>query len=392
MQFWANGAAEIEVTSLGVQWPSGNQSFAAIQAFADYKNGSINELNTTDFIFASPMTHTFTLNGSGAWLSDIYNAQPNKEWLRGAQNRTIFLIMDFRVKSGSVDMNWMAHEFRANHNPYADNAPYRWDGQVKGTAPTLPKMRANLEYSIDAATESNAYMPAIVSNYYNPAGAYVNAWSTGINPQKDYFGSAYKGAESGILPLTYNDPDKVNRYGASASGKNTTWIFDARHTAMNKQVLSGTAVYRNGVFDGRELETTFDGPSNFVPNDLLGSQIGDKLSSPYDTTVDSQSYNVGYGPNVTSFDVAVNMGNYSVEMEYNVTIHNSGGPRTVEYHVSGPGNYILNAKNQLKNKGDNPNDVLMESFDVPSGTSTFTFSVVLPTGDASALDNWFILK
>jgi hypothetical protein len=112
-----------------------------------------------------------------------------------------------------------------------------------------------------------------------------------------------------------------------------------------------------------------------------------------DTWINDPNYNIGYGYNVTSNSVACNLGNYSVELEYVVTVHNSGSPRVIDYYMKGVGDYVIDSNGTLKNKGEETeNWMKIDSFSVPSGTSMFVFRTVLPTANAAGIFNKFVLK
>jgi hypothetical protein len=100
----------------------------------------------------------------------------------------------------------------------------------------------------------------------------------------------------------------------------------------------------------------------------------------------------GLSDPVTSFALAANRGNYSVETAYTVTVHNLGGARTLEYWADSPGDYILEYEGALRAKL-NAGARKALSVMLPAGESTtFTFSMAQPEADAIVLTNYFILR
>ncbi len=384
LQFLADSEAEVEITALGVQWPSGI-SWASMNAYADYVNQKISGIDGAEGSFGvpQPFSYRFTLNGNSAWLSDMVGG----DWEYNAYMESpIFLITDFKVISGSVDLNWMAYQ-AGNRSNISDTtyAPYRWDRQYKGVATSLPKMHADMDYFLDDSIAPGGKLSAVVYNTYNPDGATVTQWSTGINPQSDKYGAAYNGAESAMLPLEYYDGQKWQYYGSGVpdSEREDTWIFDTTRTDFRQQVVSAYNVSGDGI--NRQLQTTGTPSEDYKPNAPM-----EQLSAYDMATLNDPDYDIGYGKNVPSFFAAANLGNYGVELEYTVTFHNLGSAKTITYYADGPGNYIIHYNGTRQNKGEQNTSVPMATFDVPSDTTTtVTFSVVLPTASAAALNNYF---
>ena len=336
-------------------------------------------------------TATITIDSSGKWLKDIYEEIKGADtWPANLASKgptPTFLLFNFNVLEGAVDLNFMAYRNgnRQNVNMSAP-APYRWDRQYKGYAASLPKMQTNLEFTIDDSI--SGYLPVTVSNMRNPDGIQVNEWGTGINPQSDLYGQATYGAESAILPLEYYDISKMDCYGSAVdeSEKEDTWYFDTKRTDLNKEIQYG---YFNGA---NKILATLPSPQpDFKPNAPLGNltALNDYgINVPWNPSGTNYNvYNIGYGYNVTSYDAAANLGNYWVELEYAVTVHNLGSERTIEYRADGPGDYIINTNGVLQNRGENSGNITMDTFTIPNGTHKFIFSVMLYSPHAAALKN-----
>jgi len=131
---------------------------------------------------------------------------------------------------------------------------------------------------------------------------------------------------------------------------------------------------------------------NFVPSSLTNPTNNEIRLIDYNDGIDED---IGFGMNVPSNLALCSMGSYAIELTYNVTIHNSGSPFNLEYWVDTPGDYIIDSKGSLKNKGvtsGSENIVKMETFYIGEGTQTISFSMVLPTADSSIIKNWFEIK
>lgn len=390
LQFSSAQGAVIEITALGV-----GQTWLPMNLNQNYIGSNIDAMPSA-VIPNSPNIDTFTtatitIDNSGKWLKDIY------EEIKGADTYPVnhaskgptptFLLFNFNVLEGAVDLNFMAYRNgnRQNVNMSAA-APYRWDRQYKGYAASLPKMQTNLEFTIDDSI--SGYLPVTVSNMRNPDGIQVNEWGTGINPQSDLYGQATYGAESAILPLEYYDISKMDLYGSAIdeSEKEDTWYFDTKRTDLNKEIQYG---YFNGA---NKILATLPSPQpDFKPNAPLGNltALNDYgINVPWNPSgTNYKTYNIGYGYNVTSYDAAANLGNYWVELEYAVTVHNLGSERTIEYRADGPGDYIINTNGVLQNRGENSGNITMDTFTIPNGTHKFIFSVMLYSPHAAALKN-----
>jgi hypothetical protein len=397
--FKATSNAEIKISALGVQWHTAadGADWSSIQAWADYKGRPINPMSNADSTNPpTPRTYTINLNSSNntMWLSDIYNSasvtgetwgQIEDDW------EPIFLIMDFQVISGSVDLEWCAYRNKSNHDYNITDAPMYHDGMGKGIAPMLPKKRTNLEFYIPANTESGAdiKLPVRVKNYYanmyDENGVSTEKWSTGVNPVASLYNAAYNGVPSSVVAMKYYDPSKLNYYGSNVNNneKETTWYFDWNR---NKYFYPTSSGYWNGI--ERELTFNYSNiPSDYKPNGVMTS-----FSTLNEQEFNNYNYDIGYGSNVTSYAVVSGMGGYSVELTYNVTFNNLGSPKTISFHMDGQGAYIIDYNGVLRNRRPEPNgtyDETMAEFYVPTGKSTHTFTVVLPTANASGIENYF---
>jgi hypothetical protein len=75
---------------------------------------------------------------------------------------------------------------------------------------------------------------------------------------------------------------------------------------------------------------------------------------------------------------------------------NFGDDKWISYYIEGQGNYAINYNGEWRNKGSTTgtspaeNRAQMETFHIPGNDkTTITFSVVLPTGNSSAKNNYF---
>jgi hypothetical protein len=395
--FRTAGNSEIRINALGVQWhEAGGSDWSSMQAWADYKGRQIFPLDGADTTNPpTPRTYTINLNNNNnnVWLSDIYNdtSVDGKTWSKPTTNmQPIFLIMDFQVISGNVDLEWCAYQEKSNHDYTLTDAPMYNDGMGKGIAPMLPKKRTNLEFYIPANVESGVHikLPVRVKNYYanmyDANGVSTEKWTTGVNPVASLYNAAYNGVPSSVVAMKYYDPSKLNYYGYAVpdNEKETTWYFDWNR---NKYMLPSYEGYWNGI--ERTVYLTDSISPYYKPNDVMTS-----FSALNEQVFNDYSYDIGYGSNVTSYAVVSGMGGYSVELTYNVTFNNLGSPKTISYHMDGQGAYIIDYNGVLRNRKPEPNgsfDETMAEFYVPTGKSTHTFTVVLPTANASGIENYF---
>ena len=136
------------------------------------------------------------------------------------------------------------------------------------------------------------------------------------------------------------------------------------------------------------MESLSQTSGGYKPNAPFNGNLSPKAY----TRSTPDGYNIGYGIGVLSFAAGANLGNYSVELEYTVTFHNSGHAKSIEYWITGQSDYIINFNGVYKNKGETTNvntSACMATFDIPNGTTTVTFSIVLPTANASSIINYF---
>ena len=121
--------------------------------------------------------------GETIWLSSYLAGYTSVQFGKGVHIQALAEItsgtMDFNVcaiKSGNIIGD---REGIATDALYGE---YRWDYTLKGIANSLPKVTAEIDYTI---TEETTKIPVFLKNQYIPDGHTVTEWYTHLNPQND---------------------------------------------------------------------------------------------------------------------------------------------------------------------------------------------------------------
>ena len=330
----------------------------------------------------------FELNNENpsVWLSDVYEAIYNKAYptlpaKNGAYYRCVYIIIDFEIISGAADINVAAYRDRANHSDYCDEGTYYWDRMHKGISDNAPFVYTNMVISFSDDIPNGTVLPVRVFNSYNPYGYQTTDWVTNLNPQSDVW-APDKCAESDMLGFVYNDGKKSWYYGSgiAENQKDFNWHFDTMHGDNKMQVVSKTWIGDDN--SGHwQYTTNPEIPSNHIPNDILSL-------SPHQSDTE-----------ITSFDLACSLGNYSVQTVYYLVLINLGeNTRRVEYWLNTNSNnmiYVYQDNSGFVDyfaKGENNGDQRMAYIDVPPASVEYmTIMEVLPTGNSGGMNNRFVI-
>ena len=331
----------------------------------------------------------FELNASKptVWLSDLYESIYSKSYptlpaKKGNYYRCVYIIVDFEIISGAADIkNIAAYRNRASHSDYCDEGTYYWDRMHKGISDSLPRVTSNLVLTFNDDIADGTAVPFKVFNSYNPYGYQTDFWVTNLNPQSDAWVND-ECAESDMLDFVYNDGKKSWYFGNSVpeSKKDYNWHFDTIHGDYKYPVIGKTWIgdSSNGYW-GYNASTEI--PSNHIPNDVL-------TLSPAQSNTE-----------ITSFDLACSLGNYSVQTVYNLVLINLGTrTRRFEYWLNTNSNnmiYVHKDSGDITEyfaKGENNGDQRMTYMDVaPTSVEYITIMEILPTGNAGGMKNRFII-
>ncbi len=324
-----------------------------IQAWADYIQLPIYTVNIHRNYYPTKFEPVIIelKEGEQAWLSQYianYKTIPYLKFMN--------IIADLEVVRGGIDLNVAALRHngrlrdRSHHSPYAARAIYYRDKQYKGIAETLPKVNAELSYTIDDSVEDGSLLPVKVFNQYNKNGNTVQKWFTHINPQEDRW-SKNTSAESDMLLLEYYDEEKLKYYSDSIPQKlrNSVWKFDVFHS------------------------DTKESPGG-IPNYKL------------DVGVD----NIGNG---------ANLGNYAVVTSYKITITNDGSKkRYLNYSInanSGNVVFVRDSEGKLvydygirKNGIGRKSEDVLACLELPANsTVTYYIEEVFPANYPGGMEN-----
>ena len=391
VQFFTTKYAQIKITAVGVQVPLNGESWACSEAYSDYmqtnfawnegysyKIFNYNEENGEELIYI------LDKDNSSVWLSDIYtkvykdSIYPYIPEKNGNTFNCIYIIMDFEIIDGATDINVAAYRNKENHSPYCDEGAYYWDRKHKGISDTEAQVNANLFITLSDEIESGTWLPMRVFNQYNPYGYETTEWITNLNPQADSFAKDIC-AESDMVAFVYNDGKKRDYYGniVPESQRDYNWHFDIVHGDNKYPVVSKTWIgtEEHGRWQYTKSEVI---PSDYIPNDKL------KLS-PYQSAIE-----------ITSFDLACTLGNYSVKTYYNIYVFNIGNnTRNFEYWLNTVSNNMLALylpTEGISYVGSKENDGKECIFSVsiePGDYKYFTILEVLPTGQIGGMKNSF---
>lgn len=235
-------------------------------------------------------------------LVDIEAYELNK-FRYGGEVEPIWLMMKFRIVSGSTDFATIAYSSKdtaKNNLGTMKKGRFYNEPQYKGMADSAPLVTAEFDYTVTDSTPKGV-LPVTVKNMRVPAGysikngcfaTYINTW----RPEDPI------AAESDILPLRYKDDTKPELFGNSILEKDNIWRFDPYHTKLYSDDLK--------IYD-KELLSEFGVKigDDFVPNIPMKniSHPSGNQKSPYDF------YRL----------TASNLGNFGVTTRYVMHIKNS---------------------------------------------------------------------
>lgn len=301
--------------------------------------------------------------GETVWLSDYiknYSVVPYR--------KPVEIMGEIEVEEGDISFNVAAFKSngtlgdRTDFDPDAAYGKYSYTRTQKGIADTLPKVNANLEYTIDNKYQDGDLIENKVFNQYEKDGFVTDAWCTHLNPQDDIWSKKIS-TESDLLTFRYEDDSKLDYYGSKVKKdkRDNVWIWDPFH--------SDTTHYEGAV-------TWFEREDDYYPNYEL---------SPYRS-------NQGY---------ACSMGNYCVTESYNLKVKNTmPEDRYFEYVSQTVSNIVVyvedeDGKHSGYVKGEWGGDVrdILASVRIPAKSEKeFTINVVLPINYVGGLKNSFMVS
>lgn len=339
-----------------------NADWGSLNACADMMEETIYQLHS-DIVYRPRTQDAKTIKikkGETVWLSRYVDNYDRIPYMRPG-----FLTADVDVLSGCLDMNVVALKSglelgdRSGFRKDAAFGSFKRDTMHKGIGDTLPKVNAELSYTIDDTVADGTALPVRVYNQYHPEGSVVETWITNINPLADLW-SRDSAAESDMIPLRYYDPSKKSFYGRNVPQRERedTWYFDTRHS------------------DARAYDPALAGDvarEDYRPNFLL----------------DIEEENLNR---------ACCMGNFGVTERYAITVTNQGAQnRFVEYELYTNSNLIVKVTDEtgaliqpVLCKGytmEQTYDV-MASVEIPAmSTRTFYLECTLPVNYMGGMKN-----
>lgn len=244
-------------------------------------------------------------SGESVFLSDIESrieAEDINHFRYGGYNEPMWLMMKFRVVSGTVDFDTVAYRnkdvAKANLSVMADGA-FRNEPQYKGMAESAPVTTAKFGVTL-SENDTLGAIPVMVKNMRVPEGYVIENGTFGVyvNTWREEEPIA---AESDLLPLKYRDDTKLSLYGSSVKDTDNIWIFDPYHTKIYSDTYTGA---------DRDLISSYGVPlgNNFEPNietAVLEYPTGDELCS-------DDFYRL----------TACNLGNFGVTTRYEIELSN----------------------------------------------------------------------
>ena len=222
----------------------------------------------------------------------------------GGYNEPMWLMMRFRVVSGTVTFDTMAYQ---NKNNALDNfdtllkGPYDYEPQYKGIAQNAPIVETEFTINIDNDTKSGP-VPVTVKNARVPDGYTIQdgTFATNVSTWREYAPIA---AESDLMILEYKDDTKLALYGEDAENPDNIWRFDPFHNKLYSRELAALNLSK---LEQYGVETG----GSFEPNGKIS-----ELEHPEGTEISSDEF---YSL------IALNLGNFGVTNIYKIHISNSG--------------------------------------------------------------------
>ena len=220
----------------------------------------------------------------------------------GGYNEPMWLYMQFRVKSGTVNFDTLAYSdfsaAKANF-PTLLKGAYDEEPQYKGIADNAPMVKAEFDYTIQKGAPSGP-IPITVMNMRVPDGYTLpdGTFATNANTWREDEPIA---VQSDLMMLEYQDFTKSTLYGANVKHKSNMWYFDFAHNGHYSDSYKGK---------DRQLLSDYGVKlgADFVPNSEM-----DELKYPTGTelcTDDFERLN------------CLNLGNFGVTNRYVINLAN----------------------------------------------------------------------
>lgn len=374
--FETDSYAKVKITALGFEVPEINtiysnsqqeeyeETWSCMNAWADYLDMPIYQKdNFRKYNNIGFEEKEFSItNESKQWLSEFIENYRSVPYLK-----PVNILLDFEVVSGVVDFNICALKStgklkdRTNHDYSAPEQPFTRDRQYKGIADTLPKVTANIKYTVDHTDKDGDLVDMMVYNQYRRGGKKTEKWVTNLNPQNDPWSKEIC-TESDMIVLKLYDDEKLHMYGDGVGkhGKDNVWYFDVYHADNT---------YMGDELEGKEAK-------KYKPNEKLDRYKDNYLR-------------------------ACNLGNYGVRVCYNLTVSNGTsqtkyfdyiqetGANNIVIVYDKDGNPMTDYAICKGNKASGALDV-MASIELPAGKKTmFTIETILPANNNGGTLNSF---
>jgi hypothetical protein len=342
-------------------WAKVMNKASCLKGLTSYIGVNFSELNGS-WLYEAQQYEPVTIEikkGETIWLSDYMDNYTSVGFAKPVQ-----IIGELSLNSGKINFNVAAFKSgeeigdRSSFDPKASFGKYEETKTQKGIADTLPRVTANLEYTIDYSYKDGDLIPNMVYNQYVPEGNPTKVWCTNLNPQDDIW-SKEIAAESDLISLSYTDDSKLTYYGSKVKKKNqdNVWLWDPFH--------SDTGAYPGSPSWYNEDE--------YVPN----YQLSDKRS------------NQGYG---------CSMGNYGVTETYKIKVKNkTNTDKYFEYVAETAANIAVYVEDEngaqsglLKGENYPATKDTMASVLVEAGSEKeFSINMVLPINYVGGIKNSF---
>ena len=342
-------------------WDKEMNKVGCLRSLASYLGVNLAELNGS-WLYEAEAYEPVTIEvkkGETVWLSEYTNNYDTVAYKKPVQ-----IIGQIVINSGKMNFNVAAFKSgkeigdRTGFDKNAAFGKYAYTRTQKGIADTLPKVNANLEYTIDYSMRNGDYYKNRVYNQYEKEGNITEVWCTHLNPQDDIWSKSIA-AQSDLITLKYEDDSKLEYYGSRVkqNKKDNVWVWDPFH--------SDTAGYEGAV--------TWYEPDEYMPNYPLS-------------------------PNRSNQGYACSMGNYGVVEAYNLKVKNiTDADKYFEYDVETRSNVTVYVEDEdgvhsglLKGETAYATKNTMASVKIPAKSEKeFTINLVLPINYVGGIRNSF---
>lgn len=342
-------------------WAKEMNKAGCLHGLASFLGVNLTELNGS-WLYEAQEYESVTIElkkGETIWLSQYMDGYRPVAFAKPVQ-----IMGEIAINSGKMNFNVAAFKSgeeigdRSSFTPDAAFGKYAYDRTQKGIADTLPKVNANLEYTIDYSYKDGDYITNKVFNQYVKEGNVTDAWCSNLNPQDDIWSKSIS-VESDLLTMHYTDDSKLTYYGSKVkkNKKNNIWTWDPFH--------SDTTYY--------EGDVTWYTEEEYEPN----YQLSEKRS------------NQGY---------ACSMGNYGVTESYNLKVKNiTDTDKYFEYVVETVSNVAVFVEDEdgrhsgfLKGENWEAKKDTMASVLIPAKSEKeFSVNLVLPINYVGGIRNSF---